>query len=124
MKVKKGDLVQMLAGKDRGKQGRVLDARPNEQKVLDAFHTRIDTGVDSWYDTIRLFVTAPDDVSSRLPAVLVPASCVEERSTMSTGPLELIVTLPKLAVPSATVIAPPPLVEKKALPPTLSTSLG
>src|SRR5438067_10244495 len=34
MKVKKGDLVQMLAGKDRGKQGRVLDARPNEQKVL------------------------------------------------------------------------------------------
>jgi large subunit ribosomal protein L24 len=34
MKVKKGDLVQMLAGKDRGKQGRVLDARPNERKVL------------------------------------------------------------------------------------------
>jgi len=34
MKVKKGDLVQMLAGKDRGKQGRVLDARPNDRKVL------------------------------------------------------------------------------------------
>ena len=34
MKVKKGDLVQMLAGKDRGKQGRVLDARPNERKVV------------------------------------------------------------------------------------------
>jgi len=34
MKVKKGDLVQMLAGKDRGKQGRVLDARPNERKVI------------------------------------------------------------------------------------------
>jgi large subunit ribosomal protein L24 len=34
MKVKKGDLVQMLAGKDRGKQGRVLDARPSERKVL------------------------------------------------------------------------------------------
>jgi large subunit ribosomal protein L24 len=34
MKVKKGDLVQMLAGKDRGKQGRVLDARPREGKVL------------------------------------------------------------------------------------------
>ena len=27
-KVKKGDLVQMLAGKDRGKQGRILDAQP------------------------------------------------------------------------------------------------
>ena len=34
MKVKKGDLVQMLAGKDRGKQGRVLDARPRDRKVL------------------------------------------------------------------------------------------
>jgi large subunit ribosomal protein L24 len=34
MKVKKGDLVQMLAGKDRGKQGRVIDARPKEMKVV------------------------------------------------------------------------------------------
>ena len=31
MKVKKGDLVQMLAGKDRGKQGRILDAQPRER---------------------------------------------------------------------------------------------
>jgi large subunit ribosomal protein L24 len=34
MKVRKGDLVQMLAGKDRGKQGRVLDARPRDRKVI------------------------------------------------------------------------------------------
>ena len=34
MKVKKGDLVQMLAGKDRGKQGRVLEARPDEKRVI------------------------------------------------------------------------------------------
>jgi large subunit ribosomal protein L24 len=34
MKVRKGDLVQMLSGKDRGKQGRVLDARPREGKVI------------------------------------------------------------------------------------------
>jgi large subunit ribosomal protein L24 len=34
MKIRKGDLVQMLAGKDRGKQGRVLDARPHESKVI------------------------------------------------------------------------------------------
>jgi large subunit ribosomal protein L24 len=34
MKVKKGDTVQMLTGKDRGKQGRVLDARPRDGKVL------------------------------------------------------------------------------------------
>jgi large subunit ribosomal protein L24 len=34
MKVKKGDLVQVLSGKDRGKQGRVLEARPKERRVL------------------------------------------------------------------------------------------
>ena len=34
MKVKKGDVVQMLAGKDRGKQGRVLDARPSDRQVI------------------------------------------------------------------------------------------
>ena len=34
MNVKKGDLVQMLSGKDRGKQGRVLDARPRDGKVV------------------------------------------------------------------------------------------
>jgi large subunit ribosomal protein L24 len=34
MKVKKGDVVQMLAGKDRGKQGRVLDARPSDRQVV------------------------------------------------------------------------------------------
>jgi large subunit ribosomal protein L24 len=34
MRVKKGDLVQVLSGKDRGKQGRVLEARPREQRVL------------------------------------------------------------------------------------------
>jgi len=34
MKVKKGDLVQVLTGKDRGKQGRVLEARPGERRVI------------------------------------------------------------------------------------------
>ena len=34
LKIKKGDIVQMLAGKDRGKQGRVLDARPRDNKVV------------------------------------------------------------------------------------------
>ena len=34
MKVKKGDLVHMIKGKDRGKQGRVLDARPAERRVI------------------------------------------------------------------------------------------
>jgi large subunit ribosomal protein L24 len=34
MKIRKGDTVHMLTGKDRGKQGRVLDARPRDQKVI------------------------------------------------------------------------------------------
>jgi large subunit ribosomal protein L24 len=34
MKIKKGDTVHVLSGKDRGKQGRVIEARPREQRVL------------------------------------------------------------------------------------------
>jgi large subunit ribosomal protein L24 len=34
MKIKKGDTVQILAGKDRGKQGRVIEARPDERRVI------------------------------------------------------------------------------------------
>ena len=34
MKVRKGDLVHMLTGKDRGKQGRVVEARPRERRVV------------------------------------------------------------------------------------------
>jgi large subunit ribosomal protein L24 len=32
--VRKGDLVQVIAGKDRGKRGRVLEARPKEGRVV------------------------------------------------------------------------------------------
>ena len=34
LKLKKGDTVQVLAGKDRGKQGRVLEARPRDRSVI------------------------------------------------------------------------------------------
>jgi|SRR5581483_8393839 large subunit ribosomal protein L24 len=34
LKIRAGDTVQMLAGKDRGKQGRVLEARPRDRKVI------------------------------------------------------------------------------------------
>jgi large subunit ribosomal protein L24 len=34
VKVKKGDVVQMLTGKDRGKQGRIMDARPRDGLVV------------------------------------------------------------------------------------------
>src|SRR5919199_1064137 len=34
MRIRKGDLVHVLSGKDRGKQGRVIDARPSDGKVI------------------------------------------------------------------------------------------
>jgi large subunit ribosomal protein L24 len=34
MKVKQGDVVQILSGKDRGKQGKVLQALPRERRVI------------------------------------------------------------------------------------------
>ena len=34
MRIKKGDLVQILSGKDRGKQGKVLEARPRDGRVV------------------------------------------------------------------------------------------
>jgi large subunit ribosomal protein L24 len=34
MKIKKGDLVQVLAGKDRGKQARIVEARPRDKSVI------------------------------------------------------------------------------------------
>ena len=33
-RIKKGDLVQILSGKDRGKQGKVLEARPRDGRVV------------------------------------------------------------------------------------------
>jgi large subunit ribosomal protein L24 len=34
LRIKKGDTVQMLSGKDRGKRGRVLEARPRDGRVV------------------------------------------------------------------------------------------
>jgi large subunit ribosomal protein L24 len=34
MKIRKGDVVQMIAGKDRGKRGKVLEALPKQRRVV------------------------------------------------------------------------------------------
>ena len=34
LKIKKGDTVEVLSGKDRGKQGRVVNVYPNRAKVM------------------------------------------------------------------------------------------
>jgi large subunit ribosomal protein L24 len=34
LRIRKGDVVQVVTGKDRGKQGRVLEALPGERRVI------------------------------------------------------------------------------------------
>ena len=34
MRIRRGDLVQIITGKDRGKQGRVVESRPKERRVI------------------------------------------------------------------------------------------
>jgi large subunit ribosomal protein L24 len=34
LRIRKGDTVQVIAGKDRGKRGKVLEARPRERRVI------------------------------------------------------------------------------------------
>jgi large subunit ribosomal protein L24 len=34
MSVRAGDIVEVIAGKDRGKRGKVLEARPRERRVI------------------------------------------------------------------------------------------
>ena len=34
LKVRKGDVVQVLTGKDRGKQGRIIEADPKRRRVI------------------------------------------------------------------------------------------
>mgnify|MGYP003290187239 CR=1 FL=1 len=34
MRIRKGDLVQVLSGKDRGKQGRIIEADPKKRRVI------------------------------------------------------------------------------------------
>jgi large subunit ribosomal protein L24 len=34
MRVKKGDTVEVISGKDRGKRGKVLEAQPRDQRVI------------------------------------------------------------------------------------------
>ena len=38
MRIRKGDTVQVIAGKDKGKTGEVLRTLPNENRVLSLIH--------------------------------------------------------------------------------------
>ncbi|MBA2615707.1 MAG: 50S ribosomal protein L24 [Actinobacteria bacterium] len=34
MRIRKGDMVQVISGKDRGKQGRVIESNPRDKRVI------------------------------------------------------------------------------------------
>ncbi len=34
LRVRKGDLVEIVTGKDRGKRGKIVETRPTESRVL------------------------------------------------------------------------------------------
>ena len=50
MKIKKGDMVQVIAGKDKGAQGRVIEAYPQRDKVLVEGVNRIKKHVVNSYN--------------------------------------------------------------------------
>ena len=50
MKIKKGDMVQIIAGKDKGAQGRVIEAYPQRDKVLVEGVNRIKKHVANSYN--------------------------------------------------------------------------
>ena len=50
MKIKKGDMVQVIAGKDKGAQGRVIEAYPQRDKVLVEVVNRIKKHVANSYN--------------------------------------------------------------------------
>ena len=50
MKIKKGDMVQVIAGKDKGAQGKVIEAYPQRDKVLVERVNRIKKHVANSYN--------------------------------------------------------------------------
>ncbi|WKK64279.1 50S ribosomal protein L24 [Corynebacterium sp. P8-C1] len=50
MKIKKGDMVQVVAGKDKGAQGRVIEAYPKRDRVLVEGVNRVKKHVANSYN--------------------------------------------------------------------------
>ena len=50
MKIKKGDMVQVIAGKDKGAQGRVIEAYPQRDRVLVEGVNRVKKHVANSYN--------------------------------------------------------------------------
>ena len=81
MRVRKGDLVQMLTGKDRGKQGRVIEARPRDQRVI----------VENLNVVKRHMRPQPMRDSSRMGgAAMTPGGVIEKASAVPVSNVMLV----------------------------------
>jgi large subunit ribosomal protein L24 len=81
MRVKKGDLVHVLNGKDRGKQGRVIDARPKDGKVI----------VENINIVKRHTKPRPMQNTSRMGgATMTPGGVIEKPAPMPVGSVMVV----------------------------------
>jgi len=76
MRIRKGDLVHVLSGKDRGKQGRVIDSRPKDRKVI----------VENLNIAKRHTKPRPIQNTSRMGAAgMTPGGVIEKPSPLHVG---------------------------------------
>jgi len=81
MKIRKGDVVHMIAGKDRGKQGRVLEARPRDKRVI----------VENLNVVKRHMRPQPMRDSSRMGgAAMTPGGVIEKASAVPVSNVMLV----------------------------------
>jgi large subunit ribosomal protein L24 len=81
MRIRKGDLVHVLTGKDRGKQGRVIDARPKEAKVV----------VENINIVKRHTKPRPMQNASRMGgAAMTPGGVIEKPAPMPVGSVMVV----------------------------------
>jgi large subunit ribosomal protein L24 len=81
MRVRKGDLVHVLSGKDRGKQGRVIDARPKDGRVV----------VENLNTVRRHTKPRPLANSNRMGGpVMTPGGIVEKPSPVPVGNVMIV----------------------------------
>ena len=81
MKIRKGDLVHMISGKDRGKQGRVIEARPRDKRVI----------VENLNVVKRHMRPQPMRDSSRMGgAAMTPGGVIEKASAVPVSNVMLV----------------------------------
>jgi len=81
MKIRKGDLVHMISGKDRGKQGRVIEARPRDKRVI----------VENLNIVKRHMRPQPMRDSSRMGgAAMTPGGVIEKASAVPVSNVMLV----------------------------------